>query len=837
MGAGRDTRALTDALTRGTSTVIGGPIGSGKTFLVQRVAELLADRSIAPLLIRGASALADVEWGAVTAVTDPRAAELREGNLAARVLLVVDDAQHLDVASAAGIARAVHRGQATALIGISEPRLRGDTPTAAVHHLQELWLSGVAERLDLARLSADEGAQLLGEFAGGHAFDGVSRTAILWQADGSRMLLRALVDHALDAVVHGDDPVQAIDDVPVHSRLAAALGAHIRGFDDDTLRALVLLGIAPGLTFGDAARFVPSSVLNELRGAGLVTDDRTIAHRLSANRALARAAARTWGAARADHLARDVQDRLLHDGGLWWSAPIARALAERWLRELPDASALVDVPSEIIVRVLADAAHEANDHGDASSAAAYATWAGDLASTPVLSVEEHLAHAVLRSSGTPELHLDALPAQAHRRAMPLAIALALRVPAPLSTVVDGTEADPAHQLAAARAAMDALEIGRARAIVDGLRVHLGLTTQDRIDMELLAGMASAYLGRQDDMRRELRSAERLLRSGGRRGSAAEMLSARCRDLAARTVAGVDDADVLSDLDSERQYAVQTGGVGLALAGVASILTLLRRGHVLEARVELAAALRRSPLYGGEGQGMILLETALGLALFGYTDEARDLLDALDPPAEPSPLFQHMRHATCATLAVAEGRWDDAHHWAAEAWRVAAPTDAVMLQIRCLHRLVVVGHPDADDALDRMRTIAESVRSDVANMMVASAERAVAGAADEPSISAALTHLCLDLCPPELLRANRTPSGAAADDAMEVLTPRELEIARLVGQGLSNRQIAHALFLSVRTVESHIYQARAKLSARNRADLGSLVTDDGRKRDEPQRAWG
>ncbi|MGK9147393.1 LuxR C-terminal-related transcriptional regulator [Plantibacter flavus] len=56
-----------------------------------------------------------------------------------------------------------------------------------------------------------------------------------------------------------------------------------------------------------------------------------------------------------------------------------------------------------------------------------------------------------------------------------------------------------------------------------------------------------------------------------------------------------------------------------------------------------------------------------------------------------------------------------------------------------------------------------------------------------------------------------------------LTKRELEISRLVAQGLSNQEIANRLFLSVRTVESHVLQARTKLGAARRRDLGRLVT--------------
>ena len=51
-----------------------------------------------------------------------------------------------------------------------------------------------------------------------------------------------------------------------------------------------------------------------------------------------------------------------------------------------------------------------------------------------------------------------------------------------------------------------------------------------------------------------------------------------------------------------------------------------------------------------------------------------------------------------------------------------------------------------------------------------------------------------------------------------LTPREIEAARLAAQGMSNLEIARHLDCSIRTVESHLSQARAKLGLASRQDL-------------------
>lgn len=67
----------------------------------------------------------------------------------------------------------------------------------------------------------------------------------------------------------------------------------------------------------------------------------------------------------------------------------------------------------------------------------------------------------------------------------------------------------------------------------------------------------------------------------------------------------------------------------------------------------------------------------------------------------------------------------------------------------------------------------------------------------------------------------SPALAASDMPLP-LTRREHEIASLLANGLSNRQIAEATSLSVRTVEGHLYQASAKAGVSSRAELTALM---------------
>ena len=70
-----------------------------------------------------------------------------------------------------------------------------------------------------------------------------------------------------------------------------------------------------------------------------------------------------------------------------------------------------------------------------------------------------------------------------------------------------------------------------------------------------------------------------------------------------------------------------------------------------------------------------------------------------------------------------------------------------------------------------------------------------------------------------------PRPAALDDYG--LTPRELEVARLVAAGASNAEIARALFVSVATVKTHLVHTLAKLGARSRTELVLRLAESGR----------
>jgi DNA-binding NarL/FixJ family response regulator len=66
--------------------------------------------------------------------------------------------------------------------------------------------------------------------------------------------------------------------------------------------------------------------------------------------------------------------------------------------------------------------------------------------------------------------------------------------------------------------------------------------------------------------------------------------------------------------------------------------------------------------------------------------------------------------------------------------------------------------------------------------------------------------------------NRKPHGASPHPLLDTLTAREQEVVGLVGEGLSNDEIADRLYISPATARTHVSRAMTKLSARDRAQL-------------------
>jgi DNA-binding CsgD family transcriptional regulator len=68
---------------------------------------------------------------------------------------------------------------------------------------------------------------------------------------------------------------------------------------------------------------------------------------------------------------------------------------------------------------------------------------------------------------------------------------------------------------------------------------------------------------------------------------------------------------------------------------------------------------------------------------------------------------------------------------------------------------------------------------------------------------------------------------------DTLTPTELQVAELAADGLTNKRISEAMFISAKTVEANLARIYLKLGIRSRAELGRAMADHPRS-DDPRR---
>ncbi len=80
-----------------------------------------------------------------------------------------------------------------------------------------------------------------------------------------------------------------------------------------------------------------------------------------------------------------------------------------------------------------------------------------------------------------------------------------------------------------------------------------------------------------------------------------------------------------------------------------------------------------------------------------------------------------------------------------------------------------------------------------------------------------------------LRASGERSRRRVPEARDDLTAQELQIAQLAAEGLSNRVIGQRLFLSHRTISTHLYRVFPKLGITSRAELGAALAPGAQAR--------
>jgi DNA-binding CsgD family transcriptional regulator len=845
--------------------VVSGAAGVGKTRLARELLAVAVADGVATEWVQATRAAASIPLGAFASLIPPGApggnrlqlfqscteAIRQRGAGAGGVMLGVDDAQLLDPASAALV---LHMATTAAFVVVT---VRAGEPCP--DSIVALWKDAEALRLELQQLSEDETSALLEAALGADVEPAVLRW-VFDSSEGNALYLRELVTGAIasGALARSAGRWQLRSRPRASPALVDLVSARLEGLSSDELEIARLLALGEPLRLEVMTRTGTSAALSRLEARGLAVVSAPPSPGLN-------------GAARLSHplFAEVVRERTPFLETARLLVRLAEAVrasgmsppgeALRVLSWLDEAGAPVDAA------LLLAAARQANTAGEPDLAERLASRAGPVEGVEAALIVAH-AHALRRRFAEAEDLLAGLEGQldgvepaaeylSHRALLVLHLGLRRRD-------------DALALLSRARVwfedtgwveQVETIEL-QVRATDDGAppaaMIEAAERVLDRDDLlaEVRLRVSSAYAF--------------ILHHGGRSGQAYAFSQAlrpvlplrSDEDVFALIAWGLIRLEAGYDWDqveawlSEAARATARVDDPLTQGQVISCLgyVALRRGQPVTAgrrfREALASLMRRDPL---RRLPVLWLSLVMSEAMRGNPGAAREADEqyrALVAVA-PVPYLAPQEARAQAALAVAEGRTSHAAD--------------VLLQAAAAHQELPI---------DQGHLLYEALRSHAAPTMVAPHLEAVASSCDAPLIAACARHAgalvagdggglldaarALGAIGAWLWAAEAAAHAAVAytqtgrnDSARRALalsgqyqvdcedihspiltavglapaelTRREREIVELAGRGATNAEIAEQLVLSVRTVESHLYRAMAKVGVDDRHDLSSL----------------
>ena len=281
---------------------------------------------------------------------------------------------------------------------------------------------------------------------------------------------------------------------------------------------------------------------------------------------------------------------------------------------------------------------------------------------------------------------------------------------------------------------------------------------------------------------------------------------------------------------------------LGTATVMLVMGMVERGELAEAREALAGVEGNEQLRSSTQYPMILVGEGRLLVAEGRPGEALTRLLAAGEMLSaagmecPSAVPWQADAALAAGLA---GEREQARELAADALvaarRGGAPT-AIARALRAAARAErgersVEAHGEALAALEGQPPRLERIHALVDLGAALRRNRRRAEARELLTEARALAEAGGALALAETARVElaaagaRTPKGSA--DGLAALTPSERRVAEMAAAGMSNREIAEALFVTVKAVEYHLANTYRKLDIDSRRRLGPLLADEAR----------
>jgi DNA-binding CsgD family transcriptional regulator len=841
-GRDHELRTVAAAVRPGAAGIlVAGPAGVGKTRLAREALTVHRARDTTVLWAQGSAAARPFPLGAFAGLLEHPVGDAAEtigralDQLArqSRLVLAVDDAHLLDEHSALVLHRVVLRGLAPVLVTVRAGETAPDTVTS-------LWKDEHLPRLELAPLDAAATAGLVARVLGGPVESASARR--LWTlTEGSPLFLRHLLAGEVSAgrFTPATGLWRWTREPSISAELAGLLEQQIGALTADVQEVVDLVALAEPVAATTLAALTSPAAVEEAEHRGLVRVEGPrvrLAHPLYGE--VRRA---TMGTLRARRLRGRVAQTLAAAPD-----PIPRAVLtldsdlapdpDLFLRAAEAATGLFDLPlaerlaraaaatGDPVARLVHAAALSWLSRGEESEAILLELAGGAPDPGTRALAQLHRTGNLLWTLARPDEAREALAAAEatgaaplHAAAMSLAVAAAAGdVPPILARGPDLLRAalpdDLARILVASAVSAAAAVTGEA-ALLDEA-AEIGGLTADRVptaipgfgltDLQVLGHRLAGTLDRADDQAGRLRAAS-------------------------------------ADLPGPART------MGLVVAGHAA----LAGGRVREALLLLGEAWAGLADSRHEFRFRCRTLLATALAQAGRPAEAAPLLAGVVAGQHPAyGLLLPDDLLARAWGAAAEGSTTEALGHVVAAADLARATGAPAYEVLAWQTAVQLG--DATAALPRLsaltgcgprarlaRVHARAQADQDGDALLASADAwtrlgdllaagdAAAQAADvhrrRGRRGSALSAAALA----ETLAARsgaRTPALAVAARPLP-LTGREREIATLAAHGLSNRQIAERLTVSVRTVEGHLYRAGLKLGVSERTALTDVLGNE------------
>ncbi|MDT7795917.1 MAG: hypothetical protein QOD59_5358 [Mycobacterium sp.] len=836
--------------------VVFGPAGVGKSRIAREALTAAVSRGCEGRWAVGTSSARTLPLGAFTAwaqsgVTDT--VELVRGVIdsmtaapaGTQVVIGVDDVHRLDNLSTFVVQQIAQRGAAKLVLTVRD----GEPIPAAV---KEIWTGGQFDRLDLQPLSLDETTTLLSATLGGSVDPDADQR--MWTLTrGNVLYLRNIVERE---VADGRLEMQHgywrwIGDPIVAPGLVELIESRIGDLPAPVADVIDALAVGEPIELASLTRITGPAAVEEADTRGLIALETVadgvevrVAHPLYGEVRRKRAAhtrlRRLRGLLAAELAASKDRDdvrvvvrraTLTLDSDLTPDADllVRAASGAVWLADLP----LADRLAEAAIR--AGAGPEANlvrahalswlSHGEEAD-----TVLAEIRSDQ-LTDDDHARFAFVRASNM--LWVLADPAQAKeliagasRTTSPQARGyidafltvywFAMDQPgsamqASKNLALDNLPAVAGAEIAWALAAISA-DAGRTTEAVDIADAGYTVATRSFDAPQMRFNIADAHVG-------------------------ALLLSGRVGD-------AVDVAERL------RQQAADLPGAAQLLAAAVAGRAALGAGRLHTACLLLQyAADALSDLGYAIGWGYRYhVPRATALAMRGSIAEAAAALEALDKLHRPFRLLDYERSVAKAWVAAGQGAVSEAITVLLSAAERAAGNGQFAAEVACLQTATQFGGHSTALRLRELESIvegprvglaarfAEALRDGDGDALAAVSEEferiGDVVAAVDAAAQAAITYRRQDLRGSVLGCSTRagalaeqcganTPALRQAAEPLP-LTDREREIVMLIGEGLTNREVAARLTLSLRTVESHIYRAMAKTGTSGRDELAALL---------------